>query len=731
MNRRKFIQLTGAVAGGAVVASPALLLSGCGSAPPPPGSGKVKITPTVCSICFWKCAGFVYTENGQPWKITGNPEDLHSHGRLCTRGSGGMGSYLDPDRLKKPLIRVSKGGKQAFKEVSWDEALAFVASRLKKIAEEHGPDRVAAFTQGSSGAHFNHLMKAYGSGSFGPPDYAQCRGARDLAFDLTYGETVGSPERTDMENSRCIVLIGTHIGENLHNGQVKTFTQAIDRQATIITVDPRFSVAASKAKYWLPIKPGTDIALLLAWMNVLVTEALYDKDYIERYARGFEQLAQHVQSYTPEWAYLETGLEPELIRRTAREMAGHAPATLVHPGRHYSWYGDDTQRARCVAILNALLGSWGRPGGFYIPETIKLPKYPLPDYPKPASTYRVAHEGKYPLADNGVSTALIEHSIGPDAHYKGWLVCEANLPLSVPGMKDKIQQAADSLDLVVVIDTMPMEVTGYADVVLPECTYLERYDDIRNSPETAPSLALRMPAFEPRYDSKPGWWIARELGLRLGLEKYFPWKDYSEVLDWQLRQVGSSLEEMQRIGVKNFPRKTAKYISQGQEYQFQTPTGKIELFSTRLGKAGFDPLPRYTAPQEAPAGHYRLIYGRAPAHTFGRTSNNPLLFQLMPENVVWVNPVAASQWKLSSGDYVRLKNQDGVVSNPVRVRVTERIRPDSVFMAHGFGHTSRRLRLTYSVGASDADLITKLLMDPIMGATGMRSNFVTFVQGEA
>ena len=103
----------------------------------------------------------------------------------------------------------------------------------------------------------------------------------------------------------------------------------------------------------------------------------------------------------------------------------------------------------------------------------------------------------------------------------------------------------------------------------------------------------------------------------------------------------------------------------------------------------------------------------------------------MPENVVWVNPVAASQWKLSSGDYVRLKNQDGVVSNPVRVRVTERIRPDSVFMAHGFGHTSRRLRLTYGVGASDADLTTKLLMDPIMGATGMRSNFVTFVQGEA
>jgi len=172
MNRRQFIQLTSAVAGGAVVASPALL-TGCGSAPPLPGSGEVKATPTVCSICFWKCAGFVHTEDGQPWKITGNPEDLHSHGRLCTRGSGGMGSYLDPDRLKKPLIRVTEGGKQTFKEVSWEEALEFVASRLKKIAEEHGPDRLAGFAQGAPGSHFRHLMKAYGSGSFGPPDYAQ------------------------------------------------------------------------------------------------------------------------------------------------------------------------------------------------------------------------------------------------------------------------------------------------------------------------------------------------------------------------------------------------------------------------------------------------------------------------------------------------------------------------------------------------------------------------------
>ncbi|MEN8129243.1 MAG: molybdopterin-dependent oxidoreductase [Pseudomonadota bacterium] len=729
MDRREFIKLAGTLAGGAVV-GPALL-NGCSTAPPPPGSGEVKTTPTICDICFWKCAALVHTEDGRPWKVTGHPEDLHSGGRLCTRGTGGLGAYLDRDRLKRPLLRVDKGGKQRFEPVSWDEALGFIAQRMQAIAEKHGPDRMALFSHGASGAHFRHLLRAYGCESFAEASFAQCRGPREVAFYLTFGETLGGQDRTDMAHSRCIVLLGYHLGENLHNAQVQTFAQAMRNGATIITVDPRFSVAASKSTHWLAIKPGTDLALLLTWINVIISEGLYDKSYVQQHTQGFEQLAAHVRTHTPEWAYLETGIDPNRIYTTAREMAKAAPATLVHPGRHVSWYGDDTQRERAIAILNALLGSWGCKGGFYNPETVALPKYPLPPYPKPASTWEAAHAGRYPMAYTGVTNALIEHSIGPDAHYRAWIVSGTNLPLSVPGIGKSLQQAADSLDLIVAVDIIPSEVTGYADVILPECTYLERYDDLRNAPERRPSLALRMPAFEPKYDSKPGWWICRELGLRLGLKKYFPWKDYTEVLDWQLKQVGSSLQEMQRLGVKNFPRQTPLYLVEGQGIEYPTLSGKIELYSTELKELGFDPLPRYTAPVRAPAGHLRLIYGRAPAHTFGRTSNNPMLFELMPENILWVHPLVAAEQGLKSGDYVRLKNQDGVTSLPIRVRVTERIRPDSVFMAHGFGHTSRNLRLTYGVGANDASLLTHIKTDPIMGATGMRSNFVTLGKMEA
>lgn len=725
MKRREFIKLASLL--GASTLAPSTLLSGC-STRPLPGSGQVSATPTVCDMCFWKCAAMVHQEDGQLWKIVGNEDDLHSRGRLCTRGTGGPGAYEDPDRLKRPLLRVTRAGKQTFEEVSWEQALDFIATRLKSLAEEYGPERVALLNHGAGAQHFKHLMKAFGSGTYAEPAFAQCRGPREVGFQLTFGESVGSPARTDMTHSRCIVLIGSHIGENLHNGQVQTLTDAINNHATLITVDPRFSVPASKSQFWLPIRPGTDMALLLAWMHVLIKEDLYDRDYVARYATGFDELAKHVQPYSPEWAFLETGLEPTLIYKTARVMAENAPATLVHPGRHVVWYGDDTQRERAIALLNALLGSWGRKGGFYIPERVSLPKYPLPDYPEAKTDFRVANKGKYPFAYTGVTNAVIDASIGPDAYYKGWLVYGTNLPMSLPGIRGKLKAAMDSLGLIVVVDILPMEITGYADVVLPECTYLERYDDLRNSGELHGSLALRMPALEPRYDSKPGWWIAKQLGHRLGVEKYFPWSDYAEVLDWQLKQVGSSLEEMQKIGVKNFPRKRPLYFREGEDRKFHTPSEKIELYSSQLEKHGFDPIPRYTPPQRPPEGFYHLNYGRMPAHTFGKTTNNPLLFQLAPENTLWVNPLVATEWGLSTGAYVRLKNPHGIVSNPIRVRVTERMRPDSVFMAHGFGHRSKRLRLSVGAGADDADLMTNTKIDPLMGGTSMRTNFVTFVK---
>jgi thiosulfate reductase/polysulfide reductase chain A len=729
LSRRDFIRIAGLTTAGFSLAPMAMRLQGqFGGAAPAPGMGD-GLYPTYCEICFWKCAGWTHVRNGEPYKITGSSDDPLCNGRLCPRGTGGIGMYSDEDRLKTPLIRVEKDGQQTFREASWDEAFDFIAAKLTAIKAEHGPECTALLTHGSGGKFWGNFIKAFGSTSISAPSYAQCRGPREEAFYLTFGDIIGSPERTDIENAKCLVLIGSHLGENMHNGQVQEFTEMHMAGGTVITVDPRFSVAASKSKYWLPIRPSTDLALLLAWVQVIIDENLYDTEFVANYTLGFEQLAAHVKQMTPEWAAPITGLDPQVIRATAREMAAAAPATIVHPGRHVTWYGDDTQRLRAVAILNGLLGAWGRRGGFYLPQKAAVPDYPHPPYPKPRRTWKSAFPDQYPLANevlaNGICDATIP-STSRDCTYKAWIVNGTNLIKTLPNREQTIKAIQD-LELLVVIDTMPAEITGYADVVLPECTYLERYDDLRISQHRTPTVALRMPAAKPKYNSKPGWWMAKTLAEKMGLGNYFPWHDIEEYLDYRLKKIGSSLTEMKKIGVKQLPADAPLYFADDlSDFSLATASGKIELYSSELADYGFDPMPKYVAHEQPDPGYYRLIYGRTPTHTFGRTMNNPILYETMKENKVWIHPSIAKLWGIKNNQYIQLVNQDGVVSNKVKAYVTERIRHDSVYLAHGFGHTDKRLSRAYMKGASDSQLVTRYKVDPIMGGTGMRVNFVTF-----
>ncbi|MCP4135786.1 MAG: molybdopterin-dependent oxidoreductase [bacterium] len=728
LNRREFIKISGLGIGG-LAAGGGLFKLASSLTEEDKKNAIITKTPTYCEMCTFKCAGWVHQKNGQPWKITGNEIDEHSYGRLCTKGSAGMGAYTDPDRLRVPLIRTEERGKQVFKEASWEEAFKYIAKKMETIKEKHGPESLALFTHGAGGSFFKSLLKAYGSNSITAPSYANCRGPREEGYLLTFGEAINSPERTDMKNSKCIVLLGSHIGENTHSAQVNEFTTALANGASLIVVDPRFSTAASKAKYWLPIKPATDIALLLAWINVIIEEELYDKDYVAQYTTGFNQLKKAVRKNTPEWAYPITSIDPEIIRESAREMAKNKPGTLIHPGRHNVWYGDDTQRVRAGAILNALLGSWGRKGGFYLPTKASIPSYPHPPYPKPKKGWRDMIRGNFELANLSLSSGICEATIpSPDKSpsYKGWLVYGANLIKTMPNPKQTIE-AIQNLDLLVAVDILPSEITGWADVVLPECTYLERYDDIRVSPGRKPQIALRMPAFKPLYDTKPAWWMAKNLAETMGLGSFFPWKNIEEYLNYRLKKIGSSLNEMKKIGVKNLAGDDPLYFAKGEQVEFSTDSGKIELYSKTLEEYGFDPVPKYTRHQEPEQDFFRLLYGRSPAHSFGRTTNNPILTQVKPENEVWINTSVAKEWSINNGQYIQLKNQDGTISNKVKVRVTERIRPDCVFMVHGFGHTQKKMKRSYNKGADDTALMTKISVDPIMGGNGIRNNFVTLV----
>jgi thiosulfate reductase/polysulfide reductase chain A len=377
-----------------------------------------------------------------------------------------------------------------------------------------------------------------------------------------------------------------------------------------------------------------------------------------------------------------------------------------------------------VALLNALLGNWGRKGGFYTPAQMSVPGYPYPAYPKPERARADNPDKKYPFAGEALTTGIREATLTGDPYpIKGWMVYATNLLNALPNQEETIR-AIQNLDLLVVVDVVPSEIAGWADVVLPESVYLERYDDLNVGLFREPFIGIRQPVVDAPHDQKPGWWIARHLAFKLGLESYFPWEDIEEYLDYRLQAAGYSLKELKERGIIPGP-ETPIYIEDGLPPVFYTPTGKIEFYSPQLADAGLDPVPVYTEHEQPPPGSFRLLFGRAPVHSFGRTQTNPYLADMMDENEVWINQNVAMRYGLKSGDRVKLRNQDGAVSNAVRVKATERIRGDCVYMVHGFGHTAKGLKSTFMKGASDSHLTSRYDTDPVMGGTGMNVNFVT------
>jgi thiosulfate reductase/polysulfide reductase chain A len=338
-------------------------------------------TYNYCDMCPWRCGIVVKTVNGRVQKIDGNPLDPKSRGRLCARGQAGVSFLYDPDRLQQPLIRTGARGEGKFRPATWDEALDHTAGRLQAIKHRHGPEAVAFFGHTTGDFWFvDYLPQAWGSPNAAKPSTSLCTSPREEAALLTFGRAIGNHEPVDWDEARCLVLIGTHIGEDARNTMMQDLASARARGARLIVVDPRFSSAAMKADDWLPIKPGTDTALLLAWMHVLIGERLVDRGFVDRWTVGFEALAAHVATRTPEWAARITDLPADLIRHTARALGRERPRSLIVPGRHVVWYGNDTQRMRAVYLVNALLGAYGRPGGLYFNKPPYLEEHPHPPF---------------------------------------------------------------------------------------------------------------------------------------------------------------------------------------------------------------------------------------------------------------------------------------------------------------------------------------------------------------
>ncbi len=720
ISRRDFLKTAGATAGAVALGSvlPPLAAKAARQANLLDDRGDGYI-PTMCEMCVWRCGVLAKVEEGRIVKLEGNPDHPHSKGKLCARGQSGLMTTYSEDRLTHPLIRVGKRGEGKFRKASWEEALDLVAENMLKIKESYGPEAmIFSSTHNLSQVQFENLLNGYGSPNYGT-QRSLCFNAMVTAFLLTYG--IEEPARV-YDDVQFILLVGRNLTEAISTSETSALVEAVSRGAKLVYLDPRFTKTANIASEWIPIRPGTDSAFLLAMIQVIVSDELADCEFVKQYVVGCEDLPEAMSSYTPEWAEGITGVPAETIRRIAYEYAAAEHRALAHPGWRTSNFLNSFQTERAVATLNALSGNVLKPGGCLVAESpeasgIGLGKPPQPAYPRVSAARLDGVPWKYPLVPLklGVFQELRDAILtGQPYQAHGWFISRQNPVNSLPD-RQRTLQALGKLDCIVVVDVIMSDTAWFADIILPEAPYLERYDPLHVANG---KIFIRQPVIEPLGESRSALWIYKELGNRLGLSDFFQYEDDEDYIRQQLAPLDINLDTLRKRGYYEPTSDPAG----DKEITFNTPSGKIEVYSETLANAGFSPWPTWEAPPSPAADEFYLLTGKVGQHTQNATQNNEYLHKVEDQPRVWIHTSIAAANGLKSGDLARLSSEVGTVISPVLV--TEGIRPDCIFMAAGYGHISKGMRTAYGHGTSDSDLHVTYT-DPISGGQALTQTFVT------
>ncbi|MBK7896448.1 MAG: molybdopterin-dependent oxidoreductase [Candidatus Promineifilaceae bacterium] len=673
------------------------------------GNGYI---PTMCEMCVWRCGVRAKVENGRVTKLEGNPEHAHSLGNLCARGQSGLMNTYDPDRVLTPLIRVGQRGEGKFRQASWDEALDLVAASLQQIKDTYGPEAVVfSSTHNLSQVQFENLLNAFGSPNYGT-QRSLCFNAMIVANQMTFG--LEEPNRS-YEGLKYLILTGRNLMEAISTSETSILSHAIDRGLKVVYLDPRFTKTAAKSSDWLPVRPGSDLAFHLALLNVIISEERYDHDFVSQYTVGFDQLAEEIRPYTPEWAAPITDISAETIRRIAREFSDAAPNALAHNGWRTSNFVNSFQTQRALSCLNALVGNWGIHLLPAAAEGAGLGVPPQPPYPRASAMRMDGVPWKYPLVPfklgvfQELRDAIITEQPYP-AH--GWFIARQNPVQSLPD-RGKTLEAMSKMDFIAVVDIFLNDTAWFADVVLPEASYLERYDPLNVVGNKA---FIRQPVIQPQGEAKSALWIYKELGQRLGLQDFFQYTDEEDYLRQQLAPLGVTLEEVRDKGYVVLP--------EGEEnpFNWNTPSGKVELFSETLDRAGFNAVPTWEEPPRPPSGKFYLLTGKVGRHTQFGTQNNQLLNKYQDEPRLWMNVNTAQALGLADNDLVKVTSDVGEVN--IKLWATEAIRSDCVYLTPGFGHLSKGLTTGYGVGASDS-VLHVTYTDPVSGGQALSQTFVS------
>ncbi len=689
--------------------------------------GYDSVTKSHCRMCHGGCGTLVYMKDGKVAKIAGDPDSPIGHGTLCSKGLASAQLAYHPDRLTHPVKRIGPKGSGQWQRISWDEALDSIAERMLDYKKKFGAESVV---MGYGTGRENEAAIYRFANLFGTPNVLTaghlCYGPRIATSVIT----CGSNPIVDYENfPNCIMAWGNNlvIG-NSDEYKGESLSLCLDKGAKLIVVDPRMTRLAARADVWLQLRPGTDSALALGMLNVIIHEEIYDREFVENYVHGWEPFVERVNEYPLNKVSEITWIPEEKIREAARLFATSKPAGI-------QWGVAIEQQINCAdndRALLALMGITGnidKPGGqvlFRTPKIRNVGEFGAHKLLTEEQKAKRLGGERFRLAGNFaiINPKCVWDAVLLEEPYpvKMMFFISSN-PLMTRANADEVRRALEAVEFMAVADFFITPTAELADIVLPASTWLEM-DYLGDFWKRHGYILPRRKVIqvgECRSDHE----MLNDLAHRVGQGEYW-WDDFEGGLDYILEPMGITFQEFKKMDYVRGELEYEKYRKKG----FSTPTGKFELYSTLLEKWGYDPLPQYREVVESPVSTpeiladypYILITGaRSPGFFHSENRQVPWLRELQPDPMVEIHPDTAAKHGIKENEWVVIESPRGKVRQ--RAQFSEGLDPRVVSAQHAWWHPEQK-DSGHGWNESNINVLTDnsyASCDPAMGATSVRT----------
>ncbi len=672
------------------------------------------------------CGILVHVEEGRIVKIEGDPESPLNRGTLCAKGIAQIERLDHPDRLLYPMKRKGARGEGEWERISWDEALAILSEKIKKAIESEGPQSIA-FAQGTpKGLELFLLLRL--ANLLRVPNLSTpgnvCHMPRETASHLTCGFF---PVPDYDHSPACVVLWGSNLLQTNEEGIIGSqLLRALKNGTKLIVIDPRKTGLASRAHLWLRVKPGTDLALALGILKVLIDEGLYDHDFVHHWTKGFEELKDHLQSFDLDRISETTWLPKEQILE-ASHLIGKTKPTSIQWGNAIEHTINSFHSARAILILMAITGNLEIPGGNVnrpAPPILRLGDLVLSKTFLDKKEKILTPEFRLATMMGFVPSQKIIKAILTEKPYPiRMMYIQGGNPLLSYANARETFEALKKLEFLAVSEIFLTPTAQLADLILPAATHFE-FDDIGHLGLPHGFILARPKIVEPKGECWPDSKILNELGKRLGYSEFF-WKEIRDCLDEILKPAGLNYEEFKSLGILRGNWTYRSYEKNG----FRTPSGKVEIYSEQIKEWGFPHLPSYQDPPEwellvsEETSSYPLLFtsSKDPYFFHSAYRNIPSLRKHSPEPLVLIHPETASQYEIHDGEWIVIETKRGFIKQ--KARLDPEIHPKVVILSFGWWFPERKDLELSGWKESNLNILTSNdpPYEPLLGSTSLRA----------